>query len=286
VEATAIDIIDARPDSYSSFSYGALPMGLTFEGTRLDPIAYLAEFTIAELAARGSPVTSGGVDATDVLINKITMRNYRATGFSPFTTTTMLSADIMLPAPAGPQRVGAFMVRGKVPVWSFNEVIEPTLNQPLELLVQDLAAKINMHVFQQSASDATVQELIARVNADPAADLAYLDVYQLGFSNNRSAIDALVEMTGSPHEYVRLAAISSLGTINAYDHVDHLIALFRGDANWRDRAMAVKSLGDIAVMGSDQAMSFLRDDAEQVLAGESATGAEWSREILGLYLRQ
>ena len=159
------------------------------------------------------------------------------------------------------------------------------MNQPLDLLVQDLAAKINMHVFQLSASDATVQELIANVKADPVADLAYLDVYQLGFSNNRSAIDALVECTGSPHEYVRLSAISSLGTINAYDQVDHLIALFSGDANWRDRAMALKSLGDIAVMGSDQALSFMRDGAENVLTGETAVGAEWSREILGLYLR-
>ena len=62
--------------------------------------------------------------------------------------------------------------------------------------------------------------------------------------------------------------------------------LFSGDANWRDRTMALKSLGDIAVMGSDQALRFMQDDAENVLAGETAVGAEWSREILGLYLRQ
>jgi hypothetical protein len=281
---TAIDIVDTREDAYSSFSFGVLPMALTHQGTTLDPIDYLSRYTLAELAARGAPVAAGGTDATEVLINKVVMRNYRSTGWSPFTTTTVLSADIMLPA--GPQRIGAFVIRGKVPVWSFDEVIEPTLNQPLELLVQDLAAKINMHVFEMSASDATVQQLIANVNANPADGLAYLDVYQLGFSNNRSAIDALVEFTGSPHEYVRLAAISALGTINAYDHVDHLIEIFSGDANWRDRTMALKSLGDIAVMGSDQALSFMHDDAETVLVGETQVGAEWCREVLGLYLRQ
>ena len=53
----------------------------------------------------------------------------------------------------------------------------------------------------------------------------------------------------------------------------------------QDKAMAIKSLGDIAVMGDDSAMTFLRNDVDAVLAGESATGVEWTREILGLYLR-
>jgi len=49
--------------------------------------------------------------------------------------------------------------------------------------------------------------------------------------------------------------------------------------------MTVKSLGDIASAGNDQALTFLRDDVEALVAGESAAGAEWTREILGLYLR-
>jgi HEAT repeat protein len=107
----------------------------------------------------------------------------------------------------------------------------------------------------------------------------------LGFSNNPAAIDALVDMTKSAHEYIRLAAISSLGTINAKGQVEHLIALFNGESIWQDRAMAVKSLGDIAVMGDERAMAFLQNDVEPKLQGESAAGAEWVREILGLYLR-
>ncbi len=258
-------------------------MGLTHNGETLDPVNFLAKYTVEELVARGIPVSVGSGDATDVEINKVIMRNYRSMGFSPFTTVTMLSADIL--ADDGDHRVGAFIMRGKVPVWSFNEVIEPTMNQPLELLVKELAAKINMILYGQSASDATVELLIDKVNADPAAALAYLDVYQLGFSNNSAAIDALVEMTGNAHEYIRLAAISSLGTINAQGQVEQLIALFDGDSFWQDRAMAVKSLGDLAVLGNERAMMFLQNDVEPKLQGESAPGAEWAREILGLYLR-
>ena len=278
-----LNIIDMRDDQYTSFTSGTLPMGLTHNGETLDPVDFLAKYTIAELVARGVPVSSGSGDATDVEINKVIMRNYRSMGFSPFTTVTMLSADIL--ADDGDHRVGAFIMRGKVPVWSFNEVIEPTMNQPLELLVKELAAKINMVLYGQSASDATVQTLIDKVNADPAAALAYLDVYQLGYSNNPAAIDALVEMTGNAHEYIRLAAISSLGTINAHGQVEQLISLFNGVGIWQDRAMAVKSLGDIAAMGDERAMMFLQNDVEPKLRGESATGAEWTREILGLYLR-
>ena len=278
-----LNFIDLRDDRYTSFTSGRLPMGLTHDGETLEPIDFLARYTIAELAARGIPVIAANQDAIDVEINKVIMRNYRSTGFSPFTTVTMLSADVL--AADGEHRVGAFMVRGKVPVWGFEEVIEPTMNQPLELLVKDLAAKLNMVLYGHSTSDATVQLLIDRVNADPEADLAYMDVYRLGFSNNATAVPALVEMTRSPYEYIRLAAISSLGTINAQGEVDLLIALFSGPSIWQDKAMAIKSLGDIAVMGDDSAMTFLRNDVDAVLAGESATGVEWTREILGLYLR-
>jgi len=282
-EESRLVFSDARADTYTSFTSGRLPMGLTHNGATLDPISFVEKYTVAELTARGIPVTASADGSTEIRINKIIMRNYRTTGFSPFTTVTMLSADVVTPAIT--TRVGSFVVRGKVPVWSFDEVIEPTMNQPLQLLVQDLAAKINRILYQRATPDSAVQELVKQINADPDGALSYVKVYELGFSNNPSAIDALVEMTKSPHEYIRLAAISSLGTIAAESQVEYLIGFFKGDANWQDKAMTVKSLGDIASAGNDQALTFLRDDVEALVAGESAAGAEWTREILGLYLR-
>lgn len=281
--SSRLNIVDVRADQYTPFTSGPMPMGLTHNGVTLEPVEFLAKYTIAELVARGIPVSAGSSDATDVEINKIFMRNHRKTGFSPFTTVTMLSADIL--AEDGEHRVGSFFMRGKVPVWSFDEVIEPTMNQPLELTVKELAAKINMVLYGHSTSDATVQMLVDKINANPDDGLAYLDVYELGFSNNPIAIDALANMTTSPHEYIRLAAISSLGTINAHSQVDQLIELFNSDGFWQERAMAVKSLGDIASMGNERAMMFLREGVEPKLQGESAVGATWAREILGLYLR-
>ena len=281
---STLTFTDARIDAYTPFSTGVLPMSLTHDGVALEPVDYLAQYTVAELAARGIPVAASDAGDAEVRINKISMRNYRSTGFSPFTTTTMLSADVV--GPSDTHRVGAFLMRGKVPVWSFDEIIEPTLNQPLELLVQELAAKINMHLYSQTATDADVQALVDKVNANRDDGLAYLSVYQLGFSNNATAIPALVDMSNAEEQYVRLAAISSLGAIKAADQVDHLIGIFTNDAyQWQDRAMAVKALCDLAVMGSEQADNFVRTEVELGIAGETATGATWIKEILGLYLR-
>ena len=96
-QTSTLSFIDAREDSFMPFTSGVLPMGLNFEGEPINPIRFVAEFTIAELAARGIPVRPGTEDAVEIQINKVAMRNYRATGFSPFTTTTVLSADVMAP---------------------------------------------------------------------------------------------------------------------------------------------------------------------------------------------
>ena len=49
--------------------------------------------------------------------------------------------------------------------------------------------------------------------------------------------------------------------------------------------MAVKSLGDIALTGNDRAMTFLQEEVDEVLDGATATGTDWAREIIDLYLR-
>jgi hypothetical protein len=61
-----LNIIDGRDDQYTSFTSGALPMGLTHNGEALDPVDFLAKYTIEELVARGIAVSTGSGDATDV----------------------------------------------------------------------------------------------------------------------------------------------------------------------------------------------------------------------------
>jgi hypothetical protein len=281
---SVLNFVDERENADMSFTSGVLSMDLAYEGAPLDPMEFLEEFTIAELQARGIPVSAGVENSTAINVNTFLMRNYRSGSYVPFTVITLLSADIE--TSEGEQRVVIFLKRGKVPVWSFQEIVEPTLNQPLELLVQTLAAKINAVVYGQVVGDDVVDQLVRDINSGKDGGLTYQHVYQLGFTNNPRAIQPLIEFSKSKDEYIRLAAISALGTLNAQSQLDYLISIFKSDADWQDRAMAAKSVGDLGLMGNDQAMSFLRENVEEILGESKKVGAAWAREIVDLYLAE
>ncbi|MBL8275137.1 MAG: HEAT repeat domain-containing protein [Pelomonas sp.] len=277
-------IDDQRKGAERDFSTGVLTAGLRTEAGPIQPVPFLAEHLQAELASRGLAVQvrAASADATpNLFLQSFRMQNHRANGFAPFVTFTYLSADI--DTPSGRKRVAAFVKRGKVPVWSFEEVIEPTLNQPLSLAVKELASKIAAQAYGWRASDATLNALLAKVG--PQAKLegdAHLDVYALGFSNHPGAKDRLVQLTQHPDEYVRLAAISSLGTLGATDQFALLKGLYeRRDAIWQDRAMALKSIGDL---GTPASRALLTEELKRWESGKGDKESIWTAQIIRLYL--
>lgn len=85
-----------------------------------------------------------------------------------------------------------------------------------------------------------------------------MDVYQLGFSNNKLAIPELVKLTKHSSEYIRLAAISSLGIMRAVDQFDLLVRLYQNKGGlWQDRAMALKAIGDL---GTPESHAYLQKE--------------------------
>ncbi|RYY76762.1 MAG: HEAT repeat domain-containing protein [Gammaproteobacteria bacterium] len=273
---------DGRGEKDKVFSEGTLKAGLLLDKKPIEPISYIKENTAKELQARGLNTTVVEKAPVDITINKLFIRNYRSNGFSPFITFTMLSADVI--TPSGKQRVGVYIKRGKVPVWSFDEVIEPTFNEPLSLVVKELSAKINGITSKQSISDDQVTKLAAEINANPAAADSYLKVYQLGFGFNKTAVKHLVTMSKSADEYVRLAAISSLGNLKADGELSYLKELYNSSTgSWQDRGMALKAICDI---GTAEAMTFAKQ-AKADLDKPSKRDKDditWTKEILALYL--
>ena len=273
-----LHLSDNRPDSEKIFSYGVLKAELLDNKTPVEPIAFLEKHTQAELAARNINANFAA-QGQDIRINKFVVRNHRTNAYTPFITFTMLSADIV--TDQGPKRVALFIKRGKTPVWSFDEIIEPTFNQPLDLAIKEFAAKLNNHIFKQSMSDAEVNALIARIKNSEDEDSAYQDVYQLGFSNNQLALATLLELTESEEEYIRLAAISGLGTLGAESSLSRLKDIYSSADIWQDRAMALKSIGDI---GNEEAISFLKVAAKD-LGNADEKERLWSQEVIDLYLK-
>ena len=262
---------------------GTIPMQLVYENKPFDALPWIAQHTVKEMAARGLPVTLSNTSGAgpNVLIKRLHIENYRSNGFSPFVTFTSLRAEVE--TPQGNRGITAYIKRGKVPVWSFDEIIDPTYNAPLGLLTKELAAKLNQQLFNSRISDDQVRSLVQKVNQSGSAEegIAYLDVYQLGFGNNPLAIPDLVKYCTHSNEYVRLAAISSLGILKASDQIDLLKKLFSTKAGlWQDRAMALKALGDI---DTPETRAYLQ---EQLSALQSRTDkeAKWTKEIIALYL--
>lgn len=261
---------------------GTIPMNMLSKGQPLNGVNWIAEHTVKEMVARGLPVVLAGQggDATNVVVRRVHIENYRASGFSPFITFSSIRADV--DTPQGPQRVTAYVKRAKVPVWTFNEIIDPTFNDSLSVLTKELAAKLNQQLFKQSISDAQVAELVAKIgkDADSRAD-AWLDVYQLGFGNNQSAVPELVKLATSASEYVRLAAVSSLGILKAESQMKFLVERHESRSLiWQDRAMALKAIGDLNTAES-------RRYLEAQLARYKDDGSKesmWTRDIIGLYL--
>ncbi len=276
---TELSLTDGRVASGPAFLSGTLASTLTLDDAPIDPMAFLSRNVQAELAARGIPVQVGRDGSTFPRLDVKTFRihNHRTNAYTPYVTFTLISAD--LETAAGKERLGVFVKRGKVPVWSFDEVVEPTLNEPLSLAVKELSSKIADRLYQAQADDKEVAQLIENVG-DSTED-NYRDVYALGFTNNPAVIETLVELTTDEREYVRLAAISSLGTLRASGQFGHLKTIYHDATLWQDRAMALKAIGDL---GTPEAKAFLDEQMAHWQAQVDNKEAAWNTMVIGLYM--
>ena len=270
--------VDSRSGSDRVFFSGTLPVTLTLDGSPVDPAGYLSKNLQAELSSRGVPtqVTQSGETFPRLDLKTFRMQNHRTNAYTPFVSFTFVSGE--LETATGKQRLGVFVKRGKVPVWSFDEIIEPTLNEPLSLAVKELSTKIAGRLYGARSNDAEVDRLVAKLGK--RSDASYLDVYALGFTNNARAVPTLVALAKDDDEYVRIAAISSLGTLGANDQLELLKSIASSGNLWQDRAMALKAIGDL---GSPEAQAYLNEQ-RTALQAKGDKEATWSMQVINLYM--
>ncbi len=257
---------------------GRIPMQLTAADKPFDPVPWLAMQIVKEMNSRGLPVQLGN-DSTGpntVVIKSIHIENRRVSAFSPFETFTSASADVV--TTTGTQRIATFIKRGKVPVWSFNEVIDPTFSDPLGLTAKEFAAKLARILFDAKLSDSQVDALIVKTGGP---NVNYRDVYELGFSNNERAIPQLIILAANKDDEVHQAAFSSLGILRDSQHF-HMLAMEAQDSkvDWEDRAAALKAIGDL---GTAEAQAYLRHEKANLDASKDAESMR-TKELIGLYL--
>lgn len=274
-----ISFHDDRSGEELEFSKGTLMSGIEVGGTPINAFEFMRTGLQQELASRGVAVTldSAAEGKPSVTLRAFRIRNYRASGFSPFVTFTYVTADI--DDGTVKKRVGVFVKRAKVPVWSFSEIVDPTFNQPLSIAVKELASKVSNVLYNYRASDATVDGLVAKIAGDKGDD-TYKDTYALGFTNNPRAVPKLLELTKNSDEYVRLAAISSLGTLHATDQFGLLKSIYQGSGIWQDKGMALKAIGDL---DTAEGKAFLADVAKSMEASSDPKESGWTLAIIHMY---
>ncbi|MBB5205821.1 hypothetical protein HNQ51_003148 [Inhella inkyongensis] len=278
--AETLKLEDQRKGTERDFSSGTLPATLRTQEGPVDPPAFLAKALQAELASRGLPLqVQAGSGPAAIQLQTFRVLNHRSNGFSPFVTLTFLAADV--DTPRGKERVVAFVRRGKVPVWSFDEVVEPTFNQPMSLAVKELASKIAAQRYGYKGTDAQVDALVKKLSATPRSAEAFLDVHALGTLHNPKAVPFLVGLLKDSDEYVRAAAMASLGVLKAQDQFGQLKSIYEGrDAQWADRAMALKAIGDL---GSPEAKQYLAKELKHWEAKGSDKEAMWTAQVIRLF---
>ncbi len=251
---------------------------LEHDGKKIDATDFIRSALKNEIAARKLPMEFVTASGDTLTLEHFEIISHRASGFSPMVTVSTLKLKMRVGDET--KTLVSMVKRAKTPVWSMTEVYEPCYNEATTLLVKEIVAKINKAYVGYTLDDDTVASLEKKISSMEHGRSTYMDVYELGFSNNKSTLGFLKELTNSKDEYIRLAAISSLGILGNDAQFDFLVNLNKSAALWQDRAMALKSIGDL---GTQESRDYLKE-RKAFWTGKTTDEAVWNLKIINLYL--
>ncbi len=265
---------DARTKADKPLNVGTLTVELRHMGNELD---YLGENISRVLKAEGINILYDNDHQPNIELKvlKFRIRNLRTSGFSPYHTFTTFSADLINNGKT--KRITSYFKNSKTPVWTFREVERPCYQVPIEVVVKEIAAKLNHYIFKRVTPTEQVKKLAASINMEiaDAASEQYLKVLELGYTNNPVAIELLLPLTNHRETIMREAAISALGILRAKDQFELLKKIYETKEKI-DKTMALKSIGDL---DTPEAREFIH----KVKMSEEYRDDETIREVADLY---
>jgi len=239
---------------------------------------YIKSAIEKEISARNIALSFIDSGNDKLILEDFEIITHRVSGYSPLVTISTLKLKMNIGTEI--KTFISVVKRAKTPVWSMDEVVEPCYNEPTTLLVKEVVAKINKNYFAHKFSNKYIKQLQNKITIKKNGKLTYLDVYELGFSNNLESLDFLKTLTNSQDEYIRLAAISSIGILGDSNQFDFLVSLNTQSKMWQDRAMALKSIGDL---GTLKAHDYLKE-RKKFWHDKTTKEAIWNLKIINLYL--
>lgn len=245
----------------------------------IENYAFVKDAMIAEFKARNLPINFIDNENNEIKIDKFELFTHRSSGFSPLVTFSMLKVSAVIDGKK--KEFSSIVKRGKVPVWQFKEVNDPCFNEPIMIMIKEIVAKINKEYFNYKLSDNRIAQVENSIlkgieNKDP---LNYMNIYELGFSNNKKALDTLISYSNNSDEYLRLASISMLGLIGGESQFEYLVSKYKNSKIWQDRALALKAIGDIK---TKRAKEFIEKEYNTWKVDDSKEG-KWHKMLIEVY---
>ncbi len=257
---------DARPAADRKLSRGRVSVEFTGAG---EDLAFLRDALVAEMKGRGiNAVTeaTGGGDVLALEVNRFYFRNRRTSGFSPWITFTNFRAKVTYQGKV--ETVTSYFHAGKVPMWSMEEVVEPTYNYPWRVVVREVVTKVNRLYFQTRPAESAIQAAVRALEGDPALD-AILDAAFLGAPDLLPRFETLVKTSTSGNVVVyALDAIGITGDARSFP----FLQTYYPTAKERGQLFSLKAIGDL---GTPDALAFVRSQP----AGDD----ENLKELIDLY---
>jgi hypothetical protein len=271
------DSLDSNPQIVT----GIFQKAIFLENNKksLEAYDFISDGIKKELHARKLPINFDDTSKESLILKKFEIFTHRSSGFSPIVTISMLKVTANI---GNEEKVFASVIkRGKVPIWSPDEIINPCFNEPIMLMIKEIVAKINKAYFNYKLSDEKVAEIVSKIeNGIKTKDnLNYINMYELGFSNNSKALDEVKLYNNSSDEYLRLSSIAVLGLLGGEKEFSYLTNIYRTAKLWQDRAMALKAIADI---GTEETKKFIERENNLWQTQDTKEG-KWNNMILKLY---
>ncbi len=268
-------IDDARSQPDKKFSTGRLAADILYNDAPVNELSFLANGISAEFASRGVKAELSQTPMYRINVKKFRSRNHRVSGYSPYVTFTTFRADVSVANQSMP--VTAYFKNGKVPVWSFDEVVPHCYDEAMQAIISEITSKLNRMYTNYTAPDAKVAEIVAQIDTNYTKK-SYLLVYDLAGTNNPAALPHIARYMKHEDFLMRQAAISSIGILGAVQYLPQLKEIY-ANGTAEERNIAVKSIGD---MGTAEVLSFIRAEYANI-TGDSTKDTSL-KEVMELYL--
>jgi len=210
----------------------------------IEGYSFIKHALINEFNARNLQLNEVDNSTNKINIEKFQIYTHRSHGFSPIVTFAMLKVTADIDGQV--KTFSSIVKRAQNPAF-FSDLFDPSFNEPIMIMVKEITSKINKEFFNYKLSDEKVFKIADSIKEGIITKdrLTYLNIYELGFSNNQKALDTLIAYSNNTDEYIRLSSISMLGLIGGESQFEYLVSKYKNSKMWQDRALSLKAISDI-----------------------------------------